>query len=284
MTRTAIVAAFPGELKPLVQGWKHERRRSKVGAHIDLWRWRYDEGEWVAACGGAGQNAATRALAEIERNGPVGSVLSVGWAGALKESYEPGRAYRVFGVVDTLTNGRFRAARFQETAAPAEAEATPKPAMAPQPAAGAPSSEPAGAGPKAPPNYNTWLATCPKVVLSGEKVGLAIDYYADLVDMEAAAVARLAAMRGIAFHCIKGISDGVADRLPDFNRFLTPEGEFKRVGLILFALFHPGFWPALMQMGENSRKASQDMARTVLELLDPQGVIRKRNGYPNLRR
>ena len=62
MTRVAIVAAMAGELKPLVRGWAHERR-----GNVESWRWKFDEGEWVAACAGAGVDAATRAFAEIEK-------------------------------------------------------------------------------------------------------------------------------------------------------------------------------------------------------------------------
>jgi hypothetical protein len=36
---------------------------------VELWRWKFDEGEWMAACGGAGVDAATRAFAEIEKDG-----------------------------------------------------------------------------------------------------------------------------------------------------------------------------------------------------------------------
>jgi len=65
MTRVAIIAAMPAELKPLVRGWQHELRN---GVH--LWRWRYDQGEWIAACAGAGVAPATRAFAEAERTAP----------------------------------------------------------------------------------------------------------------------------------------------------------------------------------------------------------------------
>jgi hypothetical protein len=58
---------MPGELKPLVRGWQHERRNG-----VDLWRWRFRwGGEWIAACAGAGVEAATRAFAEAEKLGPV---------------------------------------------------------------------------------------------------------------------------------------------------------------------------------------------------------------------
>jgi hypothetical protein len=58
----AIIAAMPGELKPLTRGWRHVRSNG-----VDLWRWRFDGGEWIAACAGAGVEAATRAFAEVER-------------------------------------------------------------------------------------------------------------------------------------------------------------------------------------------------------------------------
>jgi adenosylhomocysteine nucleosidase len=262
MIRTAIVAAMPGELKPLVRRWKHEKRN-----RVEIWRWQYDGGEWVAACAGAGQNAATRALAEIEKDGPVASIFSIGWAGALNDSAERGQAYRVCGVVDTLTGERFG---IPQSAPPRSKDGAPKDAAkAGQPASG---------------SNEMWLATSAKVADGAEKLRLGAAYRAALVDMEAAALARLAAMRGVSFRCIKGVSDGVDDRLPDFNRFLTREGRFRTAGFTLFALFHPGYWSALRQMGENSRKAAQSMAECVLELLDPEGTITKRNGYPDHRR
>jgi adenosylhomocysteine nucleosidase len=297
MIRTAIIAAMSGELKPLVQksvgDWRHERRHG-----VDLWRWAFDTGEWVAACAGAGQNAATRALAEVEKDGPVASVLSVGWAGALGDSYVPGQAYRVAGVVDTLTGERFRVARVSaapsmktiplglkpgksSSASVGTAEAVPfqsSPSVEAVPLQGSDSTQ------AAPAQHDVWLATSPRVADAAEKQRLAASYCAGLVDMEAAAIARLAAMRGISFHCIKGVSDGFGDQLPDFNRFLTREGQFQTARFTVFALFHPGYWRALKQMGENSRKASQSIAESVLAVLDPQGTVRNRNGYPDHRR
>lgn len=241
--RTAIVAAMPGELTPLVRGWRREKRNC-----VQLWRWRAGQAEWVAACAGAGQGAAERALKEIERDGPVAQIFSVGWAGALRRDREPGEAYRVRGVVDLPTNTRLATAPF----ASAQGDA------------------------------DIWLATATKVITEPkEKTDIAIGYYADLVDMEAIALARLAKARGVAFHCIKGVSDGVGDTLPDFNPFLAQDGRFKRLKFIVFALFHPRYWQALKQMGENSSKAAQRIAEQVLEILDPEGTVRKENGYPN---
>jgi nucleoside phosphorylase len=296
MTRTAIIAAMSGELKPLVSGWRHERRN-----RVDLWRQRYDSGEWVAACAGAGQNAATRALSEIEKDGAVASVLSIGWAGALSESFQPGQAYRVAGVIDTLTGERFRVARVPGSPGAGEPDPVlkgrgfsratgapiPGPALAAEGMRNREETLPQGLKPgtfspttigtaKAVPFQNEiLLVTADHVADAAEKQRLASTYRAGLVDMEAAAIARLAGMRGISFQCIKGVSDGLDDRLPDFNRFLTREGRFQTASFALFALFHPGYWSALKQMGENSKKASRSIAELVLDILDPQGTIRK---------
>ncbi len=103
MTRTAIIAAFPGEVKPLVRGWPHGTRNG-----VDFWAQRDSEDEWIAACAGAGQPAATRAFAAIEDGGPIDLVFSVGWAGALTPRLAPGTAHNVAGVIDVRTGERFR--------------------------------------------------------------------------------------------------------------------------------------------------------------------------------
>ena len=224
MTRTAFIAAFPAELKPFVRGWPHSTR-----AGIHFWAQRNEEEEWIAACAGAGQPAATRAFAAIEDGGPVDLIFSVGWAGALIPTLEPGAAYSAAGVIDSRTGERFNCD--------------------------------AGAG-------KHWLVTSPVVANHAEKVRLAAAYPAALVDMEAAAIARLAAMRETPFYCIKGVSDSLDAKLPDFNLFLSPTGQLDASQLALYAAFRPWHWPALIRMGENSSKASHSIARSIRDLLE----------------
>ncbi len=245
MTRTAIIAAMPAELKPLVQGWHHETRNA-----VDLWRWQFDEGQWVAACAGAGVDAATRAFAEVELDGPVDRVVSFGWAGALSEEFEAGRAYQITGIVDARTGERLSVSNWPEPD---------------------PNAKMAG------------LVTSAVVADEPEKRRLAAAYSAGLVDMESAGVARLAAMRRIPFNCIKGVSDAVCDKLPDFNRFIAENGQFRMAGFILFVLIRPWYWSALIRMGENSKKAALGLRESLLENLDRRGVLRTRNGYPNFK-
>jgi adenosylhomocysteine nucleosidase len=239
MTRTAIIAALPGELKPFVRGWPHSTRNG-----IQFWAQRDAEEEWIAACAGAGQAAATRAFAALEEGGPIDLVFSVGWAGALRADVGGGTAHNLAGVIDVRTGERFLCD--------------------------------AGAG-------DLWLATSPNVASESEKRRLASAYKAALVDMEAAAVARMAGMREIPFYCIKGVSDDLTARLPDLNRFIDPNGQFRMGSFILFAILRPWYWPALIRMGENSKKAAEGIAQSLLEFLDAGGQIRNPNGYPNFK-
>src|SRR3569833_1122723 len=171
MTRVAIIAAMPGELKPLVRDWPHSKRGT-----IQFWALRNEEEEWIAACAGAGLEAATRAFAGIEDGGPIDLVLSVGWAGALTAECKAGEAYNAAGVYAARTGERFNCD--------------------------------AGAGPQ-------WLVASPRVADGPEIRRLASSFNAALVVMEAAGGARLAGMRGIPFFCFMGVSDALEAMLPD---------------------------------------------------------------------
>ena len=207
MTRVAIIAAMPGELKPLVKGWQHERRETP-NRPVDLWRSRQGDMNWWPHVRDPASRQQLAPLLKLKRTARLPRCISVGWVGALSASLHPRRAYTVTGVIDMLTGERFQA-----------------------------QGAPAG----------LWLVTSPRVANRAEKLRLANAYGAALVDMEAAAVARLAAMRGIPFHCVKGVSDGFNEDLPDFNRFITPDGQLPDLPVAVFcsnpalvlALTHP---------------------------------------------
>jgi adenosylhomocysteine nucleosidase len=224
MTRVAVIAAMADELGPLVRGWKGESRGG-----VGLWRRSHGGGEWIAAFAGIGAAAAGRALAEAERDGPVDAIISTGWAGALREEYETGRAYGVSGVVCARTGERFAAAT---------------------------------------PDGACLLVTSDNVAGPGEKRRLSEAFGAGLVDMEAAGLARLAAVRGIPFHCVKGVSDGPNDRMPDLNAFIGPDGQFRTAGFILFAILRPWHWPALVRLRGNGRSSAEAMRESVLGILE----------------
>jgi adenosylhomocysteine nucleosidase len=236
MRRVAIVAALPGELKPLVRGWERDRR-----AGVHLWRRRRTGFEWVAGCGGLGAAAAVRTLAEIEREGPVAALVSAGWAGALSEDYGPGQAFWVAGVIDAASGERFA------TAGPGEG----------------------------------WLATHSRVAGPAEKKRLARELGAVLVDMEAAGLARVAARRGLPFSCVKGVSDGPADRLPDFSVFVAADGRFRVFRFAFFALVRPWHWAVLARMGRQSAEAAHALARALIAFLDAEGTKERPEAPPD---
>lgn len=104
------------------------------------------------------------------------------------------------------------------------------------------------------------ILTLDHVALATEKRALAAAHKSVVVEMEAAAVARVAAGHGLAFYCIKGISDGYTDKLPDFNKFITPEGQLNMAGLVVHSALRPSYWPALMRMGRQSKAAATGLA------------------------
>jgi adenosylhomocysteine nucleosidase len=199
------------------------------GSGVDLWRRRHASGEWIAACAGAGAGAAERALAQAEREGPADRIVSTGWAGALSGDLSAGRAYRISGVIDSRTGERF----------PIPGE-----------------------------SGDYWLVTSPRVADQAEKRRLAAATGAGLVDMEAAALARVAGARGIPFRCVKGVSDGFGESMPDFNAFLTPEGKFEFGRFILFAALRPLLWPALLRIGKNGRDSAACIRDSLLDILE----------------
>ena len=103
--RIGIIAAMPGELKPLVRGW--EKMPVARGSGIQMWQRERDGDELVAVCAGMGAVAARRAFIAAEFAGSLDAVLSVGWAGALTESAKPGDCYVVSQVIDAQTGERF---------------------------------------------------------------------------------------------------------------------------------------------------------------------------------
>ncbi len=228
MKSIGVVAALPAELAPL-------QKRLGLVRNGDVLQGTFTaadgmEVRLLAASAGMGAAAATRAfsqlLAVVQASGEqLDTVVSYGWAGAISCGVKPPDVYPVAEVIDARTGERF----FTEEASPS------------------------GGTPLR-------LVTLDHVARPNEKRPLAERYRAVLVDMEAATVARLARAHSIQFRCIKGISDGYTDQLPDFNRFLDRGGQLRMAAFIASALVAPRYWPALARMGTNSRAAALALA------------------------
>jgi len=102
--RIAIIAALPGELKPLVKGW---RRMATNDSGTKKWMLSRDTDTWIAVCAGMGAEAALRAFATAVSDGPVDMLLSVGWAGSLHSEVHPATVQVPTVVIDAQTGEQF---------------------------------------------------------------------------------------------------------------------------------------------------------------------------------
>lgn len=212
MSRIAIIAAMPGELKPLVRRWERRGRNA--------WAGRIGDSEAFAIAGGMGaaaaRRAAERAIAEFHPD----TLVSYGWTGALTCAVKPRAVCVISEVVENRTGERFATEH--------------------------------------PEGYR--LITLDHVARADEKRKLAQKHQAVLVDMEAAEVARAAGKRNLRFYCIKGVSDGYLDRLPDFTLFINNKGELRMLPFLAHVAVRPQYWPSLKRLGRNSSAAASTLS------------------------
>lgn len=99
MKKIAIIAALPGELKPLVHGWQTGGR--------NLWTGRVGEYEATAVAGGMGASAAERGVERVLADGHPDALVSYGWTGALTCAVKPPAVCVISEVVDAGSGERF---------------------------------------------------------------------------------------------------------------------------------------------------------------------------------
>jgi adenosylhomocysteine nucleosidase len=230
--RIGIVAALPGELKPLVRGW--ERQPTGVKG-ISVWTTVRGEDEVIAVCGGMGSDAALRSFAAAEFMGALDLVLSVGWVGALADEARTGECYIPSEIIDVQTGEHFLLTEG---------------------------------------NRRLRLVTTVRVADALEKKRLRESYGAVMVDMEAAAVARLAQMRQIPVCCFKAVSDAPDATLPDLNSFIDAQGQMQMTLFIAHAAMRPKFWGSLLELGRNSSAGAKAIADCVNSFLANKDVER----------
>ena len=99
------------------------------------------------------------------------------------------------------------------------------------------------------------LVTTSTIASVTEKLRLNQSYGAAMVDMEAATVARMAAMRGLPFRAIKAVSDEHDFELSSLSRFASPHGHFRTGAFALHTALRPRSWRQTMQLGRGSQRA-----------------------------
>jgi len=98
--RIAILAALPREILPLVRNWpvrNHSRAEGVFVAECD---------RAIAVCAGMGAERVTHALEIAETIGPLRSVISVGYAGAMRPGISARAIFWPSLVIDSRTNER----------------------------------------------------------------------------------------------------------------------------------------------------------------------------------
>jgi len=89
-----------------------------------------------------------------------------------------------------------------------------------------------------------------------QKSKLRDSFGADVVDMEAAAVARSAEARHKQFTVVKAISDEMDFEFPAMDRLIDADGRFSQGRFAWYAGVRPWLWPRVMRLARNSKRAS----------------------------
>jgi adenosylhomocysteine nucleosidase len=189
-----------------------------VGADPALLRdgvWLYRMNGAVVVAAGMGAERARVAVEAALSAGDVGMLVSTGLAGACVSGVEAGSVIEAGVVVDANTGERFVA----------------------------------GAG------LGVALATAGGIASVAEKVRLAGRFGAVMVDMEAAAVARLALAQGVRFRAIKGVSDGYDFELEALAQFEGERGSFRTGAFAAYTALRPWTWGKAIELGRGSAKA-----------------------------
>lgn len=100
-SRVAILAALPREVAPLVRDWPVSNVSRREGTRV----WERDGA--IAVCAGMGGERAALALELASSRGRIDSIVSVGYAGALRAGMAVDRVYWPAAIIDDRTGERF---------------------------------------------------------------------------------------------------------------------------------------------------------------------------------
>ncbi len=219
--RVAILAALPRELAPLVRDWPvrvPSRRDGSLICECDT---------AIAVCAGIGRERVGHALTLAEGRGLLSSIISVGYAGALRDTIVRNKAYWPKIVIDARTEESYVCQGGSGT-----------------------------------------LVTADRILNKRDKPLMASRWGADMVDMEAAEVAKLALLRSLPFRTLRVVSDEFHDALPDLNRFIDHRGGFRESAFAGHLMFHPWQMPNAIRLGRRSVEGSRTMAMALKSFLE----------------
>ena len=222
------MAAYRAEIRQLLRHSKSIRRTAK-----GEWRLTIRQGrDAVLVISGPGASSALRAASALISRNKLAALVSVGFAGGLSEHSTAGSLVIADRVVELGSGASYACA--SDLLQDIEGQR--------------------GA-----------IVTVPAVVATrAEKSGLASRWGVIAADMEAAAVAEVAAKAGLRFAAVKAITDGVNDELAiDFRRCLTENEGLSSVKIVFEGLKGLAQFRSLLLLARNSRLAANSLAQAL---------------------
>ncbi len=208
-------------------------------------------GPAVLAAGGTGREKARRAVERLSDDFPVSAVVSVGYVGAL----DPALAIGDIFLPRRVTIPQPPA---QQPPQQAMQQAMEYPVTLPYAVKNGVAVAESGVAVA----VGGTLITIDRVAQTAAEKARLHAAGADAVDMEAAAVAAVAARRGLEFFCVRAVSDTAQTDFPvDFNRARRSDGTFSGWNIAVQAGCSPQRWRRLFQLQRDAETASRSLAR-----------------------
>ncbi len=229
----AIIAALPRELAMLSRDLGAVTVTESKGLLLQTGSLKDGFCPIILASAGMGAQRVSLAVAAALAHGPIGTLLSIGFAGACDPLLSPGNIVEASVVIDSRSGERF-------------------------------DTDDIFGGEIASPGV---LVTSPRIAGIAEKLRLRASYNASAVDMEAATVARIARAHGIPFGALKSISDEHDVDLTNLSAFANAQGHFRTAAFALHTLLRPHQWRSTAKLGRNSKSALDNLTGAVHQLL-----------------
>ncbi len=230
-----IIAALPREVRPLLRQGRW-RRSPAVRAVYGC----FESDTAVVICAGIGAEPARRAAQAAVRSYSARILVSAGLAGALSPQLKAGRVIIPATIVQ---DGTEHPVQYQAASGPGSL------------------------------HCEGTLVSSTEVRGPEGKQTLAARYQALAVDMEAAAVAEVAAATGVAFMAIKAISDEHDFPMPEMGKFVTRDGRFRTLRFMAHVAVRPAIWSSINTLASNSSKAAAQLCRSLMTLLQAVAAV-----------
>jgi adenosylhomocysteine nucleosidase len=105
------------------------------------------------------------------------------------------------------------------------------------------------------------LVTSGEIAGAASKAALVERFHGLVVDMEAAAVARVAQEFKTGFRCVKAISDEFDFVMPPLSHFVDQHGNFQTGRFVRWAALRPHHWANVIRLASNSRRATRALSQ-----------------------